>query len=179
MKGLIIYKGKYGATRQYAEWIGEAMQFRVIESRNCTERDITGANPVILGSSVYIGKLQIAKWIRKNFTLIGNNNVFMFVVSGTPLKEREKLMSYIRSSIPVEIADQIHIYFLPGRLTYKKLSLMDKFMLRMGAWLSKDAKVRQQMLTDYDDVKQEHLKDLLGDIRLVSGIIEPGIKNAS
>ena len=29
MKGLIIFKGKYGATRQYAGWIGDELQLPV------------------------------------------------------------------------------------------------------------------------------------------------------
>ena len=29
MKGIIIYKGKYGATAQYAQWLGEELNFPV------------------------------------------------------------------------------------------------------------------------------------------------------
>ena len=32
MKGLVIYKGKYGATEQYAMWIGQELQMPVVSS---------------------------------------------------------------------------------------------------------------------------------------------------
>lgn len=31
MKGIILYKSKYGATRKYAEWLVEATGFECIE----------------------------------------------------------------------------------------------------------------------------------------------------
>lgn len=154
------------------------MNSPVLQADHCTANDIADSDLVILGTSVYIGKLQLKEWISENSTMLVNNQVFMFVVSGTAPNERQKLTSYVRSSITGEIANQWHIYFLPGRLIYKRLSRMDKFMLKMGAFLTKDPKTKKQMLADYDEVKKENLDGMLSDIRLIS---ETGaeIKNAS
>lgn len=32
MNAIIIYKGKYGATRQYAEWIGAALKISFVSA---------------------------------------------------------------------------------------------------------------------------------------------------
>jgi menaquinone-dependent protoporphyrinogen IX oxidase len=61
------------------------------------------------------------------------------------------------------------VYFLPGKLVYQNLSWSDKFMLRMGAMLTKDKKIKKQMLTDYNGVKKENLDVLVKDIKNYTG----------
>ena len=34
MKGIIIYKGKYGATRQYADWLGKELNLQIAHPGN-------------------------------------------------------------------------------------------------------------------------------------------------
>jgi hypothetical protein len=42
---------------------------------------------------------------------------------------------------------------------------MDKFMLKMGAWLAKDPEDRGNMLSDYDEVKKENIPELTAAVR--------------
>ena len=35
MQGIIIYKSKYGATRQYAEWLQSETGFELYDVKNC------------------------------------------------------------------------------------------------------------------------------------------------
>ena len=168
MKGIILYKGKYGATRQYAGWLRDELELPLVISTNCTKEEIVQSDIIIAGSSVYIGKLLIGKWLKSNLQLLQNKKIFLFVVSGTPPDEKQKLQTYIQSSVPGEIRGQCRIHFLPGRMVYKKLSLLDKFMLRIGAMLSKEPEAKTTMLTDYDLVKKENLDELLRDIKRFS-----------
>lgn len=167
--GMIVYKGKYGATRQYAAWLRNELGIPLALSDSCTKEEIIKNNFLILGSSIYIGRLLIGKWMKKNLHQLQNRKLFLFVVCGTPPNESAKLQRYLESSVPAEILHACHVYFLPGRLIYKKLSWFDKFMLRMGARLSKEPDAKEK-LTDYDDVKKENLKNLLNDVRKLTGI---------
>jgi menaquinone-dependent protoporphyrinogen IX oxidase len=176
MKTVIIYKGKYGATRQYGEWLSEELHAPVVSTEDYKESELLASDIVVLGSSVYIGQLQIKQWLKEHEQLLLNKKVFLFVVCGTPPEEREKLQPYINSSVPSSILKHMHVYFLHGRLIYKKLSRMDKFMLRMGAMLTRDKKTRKTMLSDYDDVKKMSLIPLITDVRKIaqqSGVVYP------
>ena len=55
MKGLVIYKGKYGATKQYAMWIGQELQLSVASADRFPVDELSKYDYFILGSSVYIG----------------------------------------------------------------------------------------------------------------------------
>ncbi|HWV65705.1 flavodoxin domain-containing protein, partial [Chitinophaga sp.] len=76
MKGLIIYKGKYGATRQYALWLGDALGWPVVPAGLETTQQLLNAECIILGSSIYIGKLQLRKWVKEHENLIISKRLF-------------------------------------------------------------------------------------------------------
>ena len=122
MKGLIIYKGKYGATAQYAQWLGEELPFPVYTSPDVDQKELQESGVVIIGTSVYIGKLQISRWLKSNEHILQDKNLFLFLVAGTPPQEKEKLEADIRSGVPASLQSKFTIYFLPGRLIIAKLS---------------------------------------------------------
>ncbi|WP_276502618.1 flavodoxin domain-containing protein [Terrimonas pollutisoli] len=157
MKGIVVYKGKYGATAQYANWLSEELNVPVCTAGDLSTKDLQPYDLVIIGTSVYIGKLQISQWLKDNLAVLKSKKLFLFLVAGTPPHEKEKLEAYIRSGVPAELMANCIIFFLPGRLTIKKLSWKDRFMLKMGARLTKDPAVKKGMLTDYDHVKRENI----------------------
>lgn len=168
MRGIVVYKGKYGATCQYANWVGEELGFPVLQTSEVQESDIADADLVIIGTSVYIGKLQVAKWLKKNSVILANKKLFLFLVAGTPPDQREKLAVYIQAGVPETIKKQCEIFYLPGRLAIKKLSWPDRFMLKIGARLTKNIEDKKIMLTDYDLVKKEMIEPL---IRVVKDVL--------
>ncbi len=163
MKSVITYKGRYGATKQYAEWLGKELNIPVSPVENLDEEDLGKLDAVIIGTSVYIGKLEAGKWMRKNVHVLKRKKVFLFIVSGTPPNEREKLMEYVSGGVPKDLLENCHVSFLHGRMIYKNLGWRDKFMLKMGARLvrAKDPAEATQMITDFDDVKKENLTGLI------------------
>ena len=160
MKGLVIYKGKYGATRQYAEWISESLGIPAMDGNNVHGKDLAAYNFVVLGSSIYFGKLLLGKWLKKNVSFLHNKKIFIFSVSGTPTDQIQVLQSCIESSVPAQIRGNMEVYFFPGRLNIKKLSLFHYAMLKVGAWLTKDPAVKKRMLTECDDLQQGHTREL-------------------
>ena len=173
MKGIIIYKGKYGATRQYAAWLRDELGLQLVQADHCKSYHIELSDIIVIGTSIYVGKMQVSKWLKKNLDILKKKKVFLFVVCGTAMDETQKLESYLDASMPAELRHHCSTYFLPGRLVYKKLSSWDKFMLRMGAMLSKDPVVKEKMMTDYDSVKKECLSQLLADVKKVNPVEEP------
>ena len=159
MKSVIIYKGKYGATRQYAEWLGEALHLPLKTPEELQEADIKMHDFIIMGSSVYIGKLLIRNWVKKHEAVLKSKKLILFVVcgNGNP-KEQEKI---IKQNIPHGLLDPSHIFFLPGRLIQSKLSWKDRFMLKVGAMMVKAPEAKKFMLQDRDNVKKENINAIV------------------
>lgn len=173
MKGIVIYKGKYGATKQYAVWIGQELGLTVASSDRFPQDQLHHYDYFIIGSSVYIGKLEIKNWLKKNFNFLLSKKIFLFQVAGASVSEKEKRESYNRIAIPPAILNQADSYFFPGRMIVRNLSWLDRFMLKMGARLTKDPTQKKEMLTDYDNVKKEHTESLIKAVKKFTAIAEP------
>jgi menaquinone-dependent protoporphyrinogen IX oxidase len=165
MKGVIIYKGKYGATRQYAQWLSNELKFPAVQPEELNSGDITSCDPVILGSAVYMGKLLIKNWMIRNLGVLKNRKLFLFIVCATSPTEKEKLDVIVKNNVPLSIKDQTTIHFLHGKMDIKGLTWTDRFFLKMGARLEKDPKTKKEMLTDFDAVKRENLTALINDVK--------------
>ncbi|QEH43004.1 flavodoxin domain-containing protein [Chitinophaga sp. XS-30] len=159
MKGIIIYKGKYGATRQYAEWAGQALQMPVNTTDETGAEQIGACDWLMIGTSIYIGEFQVKKWLLKHQQLLSGKRIILFVVCGTSISKTEELDKYLRQNVPAELLARCRCFFLPGRMNFSALSWKDKFMLKMGAMLA--GKEGAAMMTEYDDVKEQHLDPVL------------------
>jgi menaquinone-dependent protoporphyrinogen IX oxidase len=160
MKGVIIYKGKYGATLQYADWLGTMLDLPVYTAGDERPAELAAADYVIMGSSVYIGKLQLRNWLAAHQSRLLNKKLFFFTVCGTSLQERDKLENFIRTNVPIQIQQHCTFYFLPGRLEFRKLTFTDRLLLKIGARMSRKTGA-PAIIKDYDDVKQEHLESIV------------------
>src|SRR6188474_1044390 len=165
MKGLVIYKGRYGATKQYAMWIGQELQLSVASADRFPVDELPKYDYFILGSSVYMGQLEIKNWVKKNFKILQNKKVFFFQVAGSPPEQIEKRESYNKASLSPDILKKLQFYYLPGRMIIRNLSAWDRFMLKMGARLTKDPVEKKKMLTDFNDVKKENIDPLVTSVR--------------
>ena len=161
MKAIVIYQGKYGATKQYALWLGHELDLPVRNVQNIHKEQLDCYDTLLIGTSVYIGQLQVKKWLKENLPFLLNKKIILFQVAATPVEEKEKRQAYNLAGIPEEIMGNCECYFLPGRMIMKNLSWKDRFMLKMGARLAKTKADKKNMLTDYDHVKKENLTGML------------------
>lgn len=175
MKGLVIYKGKYGATKQYAMWIGQELQLSVASADRFPIDELPKYDYFILGSSVYMGQLEIKNWLKKNFKKLQDKKIFFFQVAGSPPEQIEKRESYNNASLSEDMLKKFQFYYLPGRMIMRNLSAWDRFMLKMGARLTKDPVEKTKMLTDFNNVKRENIEPLIKSVRNFTNIYEPEI----
>jgi len=170
MKGVVIYKGRYGATAQYASWIDNILQVPVYENDELNNARLNEFDYVIAGTSVYVGKLLLANWINSHEKILSSKKLFLFVVCATPSAEVEELNNLIEKNISPGLQKTMKVFFLRGRMIKSKLSVIDRVVLHMGAWLQKDQSEKEKMLTDFDDVRQENLVPVLNAIRTDSPV---------
>lgn len=165
MKAIIIYKSKYGATKQYADWLSEETGFPVIASDKFDERRLREFDTIIIGTSVYIGKLLIGNWLKNNWYALKNKKLHLFVVAGTMPTEKEKLMAYVQSSVPKELFKELSLTFLHGKLVLNELSWFDRFMVKMGKKTIEKKNPSEKILVDYNDVRKENLEPLIAQLK--------------
>lgn len=174
MNGILMYKGKYGATRQYAEWIGEALQWPVHTPEEVTVQALDAADTMVIGSSVYEGRLQLHSWLKQHVHQLKQKQLFLFIVCGTPPDKKDVLDEIASQNIPPEIRERCTICFLRGRVVIKDLNWIDKLMLKFAARVTKDPDEKQRMIYGFDALKRENVLPLINAVKALQ-TKQPGL----
>ena len=158
-EGAICYFGKFGSTRQYAEWIAEASDFPVFNLKE-ENPDLSDYDFLILGSAVYIGHLAIRHWLKDNWETISDKPILLFSVSGTAPGHPD-LNTVLSQSLDPEIIERIDYFQLRGKLDVQKLPWITRSLLKFAAWSIKDAEVKDRLAHGFDHVDKEDIRPIL------------------
>lgn len=170
MKGVLIYKGKYGATSQYADWIAATLRIPAFTESAYKAQQLITCDYVVIGSPVYMGRLLLRDWLRQNILYLKNKKLYLYIVCGTPGDQEEKLDKIVRDNLPAELRGYCTVYFMRGRMIVKKLSWKDKLIVRLGALMAKTPAERKALTADFDAVQKENITPLINAVQL----LQPG-----
>lgn len=159
--GIVIYESRYGAAKQYANWIGERLDLPVKRSTDLSPWELAAYDFIIAGSSIYMGKILLRNWLNKNENALLKKKVLFFIVGAARATETEKTAKYFTDNIPAALIKADNCFYLQGKSVYQELSLTDKLFLKMGAWLAKTQEDKKAMLTDFNAVERSKLNSLL------------------
>lgn len=88
MRTLIIYSSKYGFTEECVDYLKEGIKCEVAikDIRLNKQIDLTGYDWIIMGSSVYIGKIskKMKAFAERNIDKLLKRNIALFVCCTTP-----------------------------------------------------------------------------------------------
>lgn len=161
MKSIILFKSKYGATRQYAAWLAEMLELPIVDVDDATNENIRNNDALLIGTSVYFGKFKNARWLRQNVKeLSTKKKIFMFIVCASAA-DSETCNKILKTNLPAEIKDKCTYYFLPGRVLHRQLSFFERLILNFAARFVKDPEKKQALHNDLDEVKKENLNPLI------------------
>jgi menaquinone-dependent protoporphyrinogen IX oxidase len=160
MNGIIVYQGKYGSTKQYAEWIGEDLKLTAVPVDRFKSSTLDEYDTVILGSAVNVGKLVMAGWIANHWETLKTKRVILFSVSGTDPTNKPAIAKIMDASLPPDIRGDIAYFPLHGRFLMKNLPFLMRTILQFVMKAEKDP-AKKQMFAEFDDVKREYIAPLV------------------
>lgn len=159
MKTAILFTGKFGSTRQYAQWISEATGYPYFDLNRETP-DLSAYDAFILGSSIIVMKPTIAPWLRENWSLLKHKPVLLYTVSGTE-PGHPALQEWVAANLPPEILDHITYKPLRGRLDVQALPLWTRIMLLIGSLMEKDPKAKNRMRKGFDFMDKSSIRPIV------------------
>ncbi|MES2621855.1 MAG: flavodoxin domain-containing protein [Bacteroidota bacterium] len=166
MNGIVIYKSRYGAAKQYAEWIAETLNIPAKTTDEVTNAHLIACDYVIAGSSIYIGKILMKDWLMQNSEALTGKKHFLFIVGAAPPSEKAKTEKYFTDNISNEILKSSQCYYLQGKSIFKELSWWDKFLLKAGAKFAPTPELKKEMLTEFNAIRKENLNELLNTVEV-------------
>lgn len=158
MKGIIIYKSKYGSTKQFAEWMQEDTGFDLYTISKCP-KNLNDFDVIIVGSSIHAGSISVKDYLITNWPFIKDKKVVMILTSGA--SNKRVIDNVVKYSFPPEIMNAIKVFPVGGRYVFDKMSFIDRSLIKIVAFFTKHPETKKGMLTERDDVDRNNLKEVL------------------
>lgn len=128
MSTVVIYKSKYGATKQYATWISEALKCEMISADECNPKELAEFDTIIFGGGVHAGGITGLSLIKKNYSKLKDKKIIIFAV-GINVEEEKNMEDIREINFNGKIKD-LPCFLLKGAYHPNKLSTFDGFLMR-------------------------------------------------
>lgn len=166
MKGIIIYEGLYGPVRHYADYLNKELQLPMLTPENLITLELQLCDFAIIGTSVFMNRLFLKKWLAQYARILQNKKVFLFIGCKAQPTEDERL-NIVANNIPAFLKDSA-VYFLPERIIQNRIPWTDKFVLKMGFKLKEDPFTNKEVQQIFKSVKKEKITDLVNAVKIFS-----------
>ncbi len=143
----VIFKTKYGHTKQYAEWISEELKCDLFEQSEISAEKMLEYDTIIYGGGLYASGILGIELITKNFSSLNNKNIVVFTVGLADPDIKSQFEPIINKNFTDEMQKYINIFHLRGGINYKELGIVHKAMM---AALKSLVKNKKGELTDED-----------------------------
>ncbi|HHZ01235.1 MAG TPA: flavodoxin [Tissierellia bacterium] len=152
MNTLIVYASKYGCAEKCAMELSKEFDGNV-ETVNLKENqriDLDKFDKVIIGGSVYIGKIQkeVTDFINKNLKELLERKIGLFICG---MQEGNELEKEIADNFPADLLNRAKsVKHFGGAFDFKKMNFMEKAIVKKIVKVS----------SDKSDIKHENIKQL-------------------
>ncbi|MBO5179491.1 MAG: flavodoxin domain-containing protein [Clostridia bacterium] len=131
MSTIVVYKSKYGSTKQYAEWIAEELGCEALDAKNVKIDDLEKYDTIIYGGGLYAEVINGVILLTKNMDKLEGKKLIVYSTGITPLKYREyydKLV--IEKNFKTEMLDKIKVYNFLGKMILDELTIVHRTALK-------------------------------------------------
>ena len=149
----VIYKTKYGTTKQYAQWIAESLEAPLFEASQVEPSQLSEYDVIIYGGGLYASGIIGVKLVTENpcKSLV----VFTVGLANPDTTDYSKILTLNFSQ---DLLAKIKVFHLRGGINYKELGFVDKTMMSTLVNL-KVKKIPKEERTEEDELMLETYGD--------------------
>ena len=126
---VVMYQSKYGATKKYAEWLAEALNADLLETKQADIEEIKKYDVIILGGGIYASGIAGISFLKRHYTRLKDRKVLVFAVGASPYDE--KAVEELRKrNLPGELS-QIPLFYCRGAWNESAMSWKDRTLCGM------------------------------------------------
>ena len=166
-KILVAYESRYGSTRQYAEWIGEALKADVRRAGDVKQVDLLKYDSVVVGGYARMGRFVGAEFVARHWeALKEKKDLLIFSCSGMPT-DSVRANEFFEKSFRGEIREKARYFPLPGRLGRLNFSdsvmmLFPKLFMRLSVLMGNDTyKDALALLKGFDRMDKSKIRPIV------------------
>lgn len=131
MNAIVVYKTKYGSTKNYADWIGEELNCKVTDVKEITINELKKYDTIIYGGGLYAEIINGVSLITKNVDSLKNKKIAVYTTGITPLDCRDyydKIV--IEKNFKNGVPECVKIFNFTGKMVLDELSTVHRAALK-------------------------------------------------
>lgn len=128
-QGIILYRSKYGATKKYADWLGEATGFDVVDNPKADIRQVEQYETIILCGGIYASGIAGISFLRKNYERLKDKKIGIFCVGASPYDETA--LEAIKSHNLKDDLKSIPVFYGRGAWDQDNMKFTDRTLCKM------------------------------------------------
>lgn len=128
-KGLILYQSKYGATRTYAGWLRDMLDFDCAETPKAVWNTAEPYKTIVLCGGIYASGIAGLSFFRKNAGRLKNRKTAILCVGASPYDEKA-LQKIKRHNLKNDLND-IPVFYGRGAWDESRMTLTDRTLCRL------------------------------------------------
>jgi len=124
----VLYKSKYGTTKQYAQWIAEETGGDIFELPHVTVSNLEKYDTIIVVGGLYAGGMLGFSFFKKNFTALAGKKLIVFSV-GASFDNKKNTDTIKDANLTTEMREKVAYFHLRGGLDYPAMKVLDRFAM--------------------------------------------------
>ena len=150
-KTAVVFRSKYGASKEYSLLLGESLAAEVIENEGLTSHLVDEFDTIILVGGVYAGKITGIEFLKKYIGDFSSKRLAVFAVGASPMSI-EMLDSLKKKNLKGRL-EAIPLFYGRGAFDESALSFMDKNLLSVARKAAE--KTKPEKRNDLDKILLE------------------------
>jgi len=128
-KVAVVYKSKYGSTREYAQWIAEETEGDLFEATTVRGKDLERYDTIVYGGGMYAVGIMGIKLLRNNYENLKDKKIIVFSV-GLAMESPEAMEHIKEKNFTEEMRENVELFMLRGAFDLDQLNIGDKMMMK-------------------------------------------------
>ena len=131
MNTIVIYKSKYGSTKQYAQWIAEELGCEAVDAKTVKIDDLLKCDNIVYGGGLYAEVINGVTLITKNLEKLKDKKIAVYTTGITPLEYREYYdKMVIEKNFKNGVSENVKTFNFLGKMIIDELSFVHKTALK-------------------------------------------------
>lgn len=171
-KGIILYKSKYGATKQYAQWLHEKTGFDIKDSTVAKNLSYQTYDIIIYCGGIYASGIAGLSYVRKHREAFKHKKLIILCVGASPYNEKA-LEACKQHNLKTDLKD-VSMFYARGAWNEENMTWRDRTLCKLlyKAIAKKDPSTYEPWMEalmnasgqNMDWTDQKYLKPILDEI---------------
>ena len=129
MKGIVLYKSKYGATKKYADWLEERTGYPCMEVDEASIKDVQNYDVIILCGGIYASGVPAFSFLKKHIDRLAGKKILTLCCGASPYDQ--KFFDELTSKIFTDKLAGIPCFYGRGAFDMKNMTFKDRTLCKM------------------------------------------------